>query len=259
MAAAVDSESGFGAGQTSASTSWKERQAWRRSRKRCLLALVQMLGRVRVICQCVDVTTDRTGCSVAPALGSPWTSLCGQPFSQRASANTGSPNENAISTSYYLPSFVGSVSKRKKTRLNVRDQHDPGCPIRQYFAQENSVWHRQSGGCPPIPYLSHVNLFPTQSYINMTSRIPRSLTSLGSRRLFCTTFACRQQPQQQQPAAGSSKDPSHPNLWYHPSPSIRGTALSFLPTQPVRGSRTILGHLPLGGGLEDFREEPGFL
>lgn len=35
--------------------------------------------------------------------------------------------------------------------------------------------------------------------------------------------------------------------------------LSFLASQPVQGSRTILGHLPLGGGLEDFREEPEFL
>lgn len=57
-----------------------------------------------------------------------------------------------------------------------------------------------------------------------------------------------------------AKDPSHPNLYYHPSPSLpNGTALSFLPSPPAKGSRTVLGHLPMGGGLEDFREEPQFL
>ena len=56
---------------------------------------------------------------------------------------------------------------------------------------------------------------------------------------------------------GATKDPSHPNLYYHPSG--RSTILSFLPHTPVQGSSTILGSLPEGGELGDFQEEPKFL
>lgn len=62
----------------------------------------------------------------------------------------------------------------------------------------------------------------------------------------------------------SSRDPSHPHLFYHPLPTTtRPTlALSFLPDPPRRGadSRTVIGFLPANedAGLEDFRENPPF-
>lgn len=63
----------------------------------------------------------------------------------------------------------------------------------------------------------------------------------------------------------SSRDPSHPHLYYHPLTSTaRPTlALSFLPDPPRRGaeSRTVIGFLPAdeGAGLDDFKENPPFL
>ncbi|KAK4687788.1 hypothetical protein P7C73_g2327, partial [Tremellales sp. Uapishka_1] len=63
------------------------------------------------------------------------------------------------------------------------------------------------------------------------------------------------------PPATSSKDPSHPYLHYHTLPDAR-LALSFLPTQPLESSRTILGFLPNKGhgvGLHDLVEQKGFL
>lgn len=61
----------------------------------------------------------------------------------------------------------------------------------------------------------------------------------------------------------SSRDPSHPHLYYHhvqTSPPLLG--LSFLPDVPPKGaqSRTILGFLPVGEdvGLNDFRENAPF-
>ena len=61
----------------------------------------------------------------------------------------------------------------------------------------------------------------------------------------------------------SSKDPNHPQLWYHPLPQTfpPRIALSFLPHPPLEGSKTILGYLPAdsAAGLRDFKEEPRFL
>lgn len=61
---------------------------------------------------------------------------------------------------------------------------------------------------------------------------------------------------------GTTKDPSHPNLYYHltpPPPSApKSIALSFLPTAPTPS--TYLGTLPAvpGAGLNDFHENPAF-
>lgn len=63
---------------------------------------------------------------------------------------------------------------------------------------------------------------------------------------------------------GSSRDPSHKNLFYHlspPPPSAPSKVLiSFLPSAPAEKSRTYLGSLPATGnaGLADFEENPGF-
>ncbi|GHJ85011.1 hypothetical protein NliqN6_1413 [Naganishia liquefaciens] len=62
----------------------------------------------------------------------------------------------------------------------------------------------------------------------------------------------------------TSRDPSHPHLYYHSLPSTTKPtlALSFLPDPPRRGveSRTVLGFLPANeeAGLEDFKENPPF-
>ena len=62
--------------------------------------------------------------------------------------------------------------------------------------------------------------------------------------------------------SGTTKDPSHPYLYYHPIPNPQPgrVALSFLPSPP-KSSETVLGWLPLieNATLEDFRENPGFL
>jgi hypothetical protein len=63
----------------------------------------------------------------------------------------------------------------------------------------------------------------------------------------------------------SSRDDSHPHLFYHrlPSTSSPTLALSFLPTPPRKGaeSRTVIGFLPASeeAGLDDFRENSAFL
>lgn len=62
---------------------------------------------------------------------------------------------------------------------------------------------------------------------------------------------------------GTTKDDSHPNLYYHlnpPPPSApESIILSFLPTPPVATS-TYLGTLPAvpEAGLNDFKENPQF-
>ena len=62
--------------------------------------------------------------------------------------------------------------------------------------------------------------------------------------------------------SGTTKDPSHPYLYYHPIPNPQPgrVALSFLPSPP-KSSETVLGWLPLieNATLEDFKENPGFL
>jgi hypothetical protein len=85
-----------------------------------------------------------------------------------------------------------------------------------------------------------------------TARIPRILALRGIRiRTLSST------PRSYNSGNSATKDPSHPNLYYHPSG--RSTILSFLPNTPVQGSSTILGSLPEGGELGDFKEEPKFL
>lgn len=66
-------------------------------------------------------------------------------------------------------------------------------------------------------------------------------------------------------APGSSQDPSHPHLYYHPSPTGATTpthmTLSFLPRPPaVASSKCVLGTLPAlpDAGLNDFVENRAF-
>ncbi|ORX33943.1 hypothetical protein BD324DRAFT_653641 [Kockovaella imperatae] len=63
------------------------------------------------------------------------------------------------------------------------------------------------------------------------------------------------------PPSSSTQDPEHPYLWYHTSSSTRRIELSFLPSPPSPGSRTVLGYLPLfqDSGLNDFQENSEFL
>ena len=61
------------------------------------------------------------------------------------------------------------------------------------------------------------------------------------------------------PSSAPTKDPSHPHLFYHPSPS-GSLALSFLPRTPIQGSRTVLGQIPPGAaGPGDFVENREFV
>jgi hypothetical protein len=108
-----------------------------------------------------------------------------------------------------------------------------------------------------------------------TSFIPivtMSLSTSSARGLFgaagrlscrsCRTFSTTRSTLNSS-SANSSKDPNHPNLWYHTLPDTLPPriALSFLPTPPQYGSRTVLGYLPVNSaaGLRDFKEEPRFL
>jgi hypothetical protein len=84
------------------------------------------------------------------------------------------------------------------------------------------------------------------------TRIPRAL-ALRNLRLRTLSSTPRRYNEANRP----TKDPSHPHLYYHPSG--QSTILSFLPTSPVQGSSTVLGSLPMGGELGDFKEEPKFL
>jgi hypothetical protein len=61
-------------------------------------------------------------------------------------------------------------------------------------------------------------------------------------------------------SSGSTKDPSHPYLHYHPLPS-GSLALSFLPHPPASSSsRTVLGQIPPGAaGPGDFAENKEFV
>lgn len=108
-----------------------------------------------------------------------------------------------------------------------------------------------------------LSTIPSPSIIDMSSilttttrSIPRILRSIPSRSIASSS---RRYNESQGNSGGPTKDPSHPYLYYHPSPSNQSTILSFLPTPPVQGSSTILGHLPTGGSLEHFKEEPKFL
>ena len=96
-----------------------------------------------------------------------------------------------------------------------------------------------------------------RSRLSATSRL--SLPCRGCR-TFTTTRAALNSSADN---ANSSKDPNHPNLWYHTLPDTLPPriALSFLPTPPQYGSRTVLGYLPANSsaGLRDFKEEPRFL
>ncbi|KAL0255928.1 hypothetical protein I308_100739 [Cryptococcus tetragattii IND107] len=83
--------------------------------------------------------------------------------------------------------------------------------------------------------------------LRATPRLVRPFTS--------TSWLSQSMPETPLP---SSKDPSHPHLFYHPNSTY--VSLSFLPHPPaVYGSRTVLGYLPLADAtLDDFREEPKF-
>ncbi|XAO21366.1 hypothetical protein I312_100115 [Cryptococcus bacillisporus CA1280] len=83
--------------------------------------------------------------------------------------------------------------------------------------------------------------------LRATPRLVRPFTS--------TSWLSQSMPETPLP---SSKDPSHPHLFYHPNSTY--VSLSFLPHPPVvYGSRTVLGYLPLRDAtLDDFREEPRF-
>ena len=85
-------------------------------------------------------------------------------------------------------------------------------------------------------------------------RIPRATALRGIVRTLTSTPRCYNDAANGQ---GATKDPTHPNLYYHPSG--QSTILSFLSSTPSAGSSTILGSLPQGGGLGDFKEEPKFL
>ena len=102
----------------------------------------------------------------------------------------------------------------------------------------------------------NVAFHPSMSTTNMitttAARIPRALALRSIRLRTLSSTPCRYNS-----GNGATKDPSHPNLYYHPSG--RSTILSFLPNTPVQGSSTILGSLPEGGELGDFKEEPKFL
>ncbi|KAK8847447.1 hypothetical protein IAR55_005305 [Kwoniella newhampshirensis] len=85
------------------------------------------------------------------------------------------------------------------------------------------------------------------------------LAQSRSNRSFHKTVPSRQAgPSQPAINEGSTKDPSHSYLHYHPTNTH--TILSFLPRPPALArSKTVLGYLPLGEAtLDDFREEPEF-
>lgn len=101
------------------------------------------------------------------------------------------------------------------------------------------------------------SLIDMSSILTPTTRsIPRILRGIPSRSIASSS---RRYNESQGDSGGPTKDPSHPYLYYHPSPSNQSTILSFLPTPPSQGSSTILGHLPTGGSLEHFKEGPKFL
>lgn len=101
----------------------------------------------------------------------------------------------------------------------------------------------------------NVALLQSMSTTTMLSNTTARIPSLALRSLRIRTLSTT--PRQYNSGNGATKDPSHPNLYYHPSG--RSTILSFLPHTPVEGSSTVLGSLPEGGELGDFKEEPKFL
>jgi len=120
----------------------------------------------------------------------------------------------------------------------------------------------RSRSSSPI-HLSHRRItmwLPTSSARSLVSATSRLSLSCRSCRTFTTTRAALNSSADK---ANSSKDPNHPNLWYHTLPDTLPPriALSFLPTPPQYGSRTVLGYLPANSsaGLRDFKEEPRFL
>ena len=118
---------------------------------------------------------------------------------------------------------------------------------------------------PLLSSISHPSLAMTSLLSRPASSSTRILPSFTSpHRTFAPlalsrAFSTSTPPPQ--PPSTSSKDPSHPYLWYHQLTNPPRIALSFLASTPRNGSTTVLGYLGGGpdSGLNDFRQEPRFM